>query len=106
MKLTKRQLKRIIREEYSRLKRRGLIKESGPYHGNDSHEDVYMGNPDEEQQFVVNDTYELIQVLRKNDGVKAHNLVSTDGIDPFDLVMDLEDQRKVYLHDDGTLELL
>ena len=27
MKLTKRQLKRIIREEYSRLKRRGLIKE-------------------------------------------------------------------------------
>lgn len=27
MKITKRQLKRIIREEYSRLKRRGLIKE-------------------------------------------------------------------------------
>jgi len=27
MRLTKRQLKRIIREEYSRLKRRGLIKE-------------------------------------------------------------------------------
>ena len=29
MRLTKRQLKRIIREEYSRLKRRGLISESG-----------------------------------------------------------------------------
>lgn len=28
MKLTKRQLKRIIREEYSRLKRRGLIREN------------------------------------------------------------------------------
>ena len=28
MKLTKRQLKRIIREEYSKLKRRGLIRES------------------------------------------------------------------------------
>jgi hypothetical protein len=28
MKITKRQLKRIIREEYSRLKRRGLIKEA------------------------------------------------------------------------------
>ena len=27
MKLTKRQLKKIIREEYSRLKRRGLIRE-------------------------------------------------------------------------------
>lgn len=29
MRLTKRQLKRIIREEYTRLKRRGLIKEMG-----------------------------------------------------------------------------
>jgi hypothetical protein len=29
MRLTKRQLKRIIREEYSRLKRRGLISEMG-----------------------------------------------------------------------------
>ena len=29
MRLTKRQLKRIIREEYSRLKRRGLIQETG-----------------------------------------------------------------------------
>jgi len=28
MKITKRQLKRIIREEYSRLKRRGLLKEA------------------------------------------------------------------------------
>jgi len=28
MKITKRQLKRIIREEYSRLKRRGLIRET------------------------------------------------------------------------------
>ena len=33
MKLSKRQLKRIIREEYSRLKRRGLIKESMPEEG-------------------------------------------------------------------------
>lgn len=32
MRLTKRQLKRIIREEYSRLKRRGLIKESMGMH--------------------------------------------------------------------------
>ena len=29
MRLTKRQLKRIIREEYTRLKRRGLIREAG-----------------------------------------------------------------------------
>ena len=31
MRLTKRQLKRIIREEYSRLKRRGLIREMPEY---------------------------------------------------------------------------
>ena len=30
MRLTKRQLKRIIREEYTRLKRKGLIREMGP----------------------------------------------------------------------------
>ena len=30
MRLSKRQLKRIIREEYSQLKRRGLIKENNP----------------------------------------------------------------------------
>ena len=33
MRLTKRQLKRIIKEEYSRLKRRGLIQESRPIAG-------------------------------------------------------------------------
>jgi len=34
MRLTKRQLKRIIREEYSRLKRRGLIRESAVWQFN------------------------------------------------------------------------
>lgn len=40
MKLSKRQLKRIIREEYSRLKRRGLIRESIPTAGEGSIEDI------------------------------------------------------------------
>ena len=35
MRLTKRQLKTIIREEYSRLKRRGLIVEMGPVSAED-----------------------------------------------------------------------
>ena len=41
MRLTKRQLKRIIREEYTRLKRRGLIREFGyddPSMVEDSHQ--------------------------------------------------------------------
>lgn len=37
MRLTKRQLKRIIREEYSRLKRQGLIHESSSYLSNTGH---------------------------------------------------------------------
>lgn len=43
MKLTKRQLKRIIREEYSRLKRRGLIKESAYDLGSAEFSAVAMG---------------------------------------------------------------
>ena len=40
MRLSKRQLKRIIREEYSKLKRRGLIKEGS--WSDDPIEDAYM----------------------------------------------------------------
>lgn len=40
MRLTKRQLKRIIREEYSRLKRRGLLREMGE---SDHEQDEFLG---------------------------------------------------------------
>jgi len=40
MKITKRQLKRIIREEYSRLKRKGLIREFGADQLADEEEDA------------------------------------------------------------------
>ena len=43
MRLTKRQLKRIIREEYSRLKRRGLITESAVWQMNHD-----MGGPEDQ----------------------------------------------------------
>ena len=44
MRLTKRQLKRIIREEYSRLKRRGLIREMPePRDSNVSRQAMYSG---------------------------------------------------------------
>ena len=39
MKITKSQLKRIIREEYSRLKRQGLIRESGVVTGGSPYAD-------------------------------------------------------------------
>ena len=43
MRLTKRQLKRIIKEEYSRLKRRGLLKESPQWQMNHD-----MGGPEDQ----------------------------------------------------------
>jgi len=49
MRLSKRQLKRIIREEYSRLKRRGLISES-PFAGRGWQLNTGMGGP-EDQSF-------------------------------------------------------
>ena len=45
MKLTKRQLKRIIREEYTRLKRHGLIRESWA----DQPDDLSYGRPKEDK---------------------------------------------------------
>ena len=41
MRLTKKQLKRIIREEYTRLKRRGLIREAGEV---EHDEDEFLAN--------------------------------------------------------------
>lgn len=51
MKITKRQLKRIIREEYTKLKRRGLINESfrdmrGGYGSQRSYQDMEEDNYD------------------------------------------------------------
>ena len=50
MRLSKRQLKRIIREEYSKLKRRGLIKESRRTrrYGRRVLREQWMENPDGE----------------------------------------------------------
>ena len=59
MRITKRQLKRIIREEYTQLKRRGLIKEGlgGGYMINPA-----MGGP-EDQSFAAGTTVLALRVL-------------------------------------------
>lgn len=44
MRLTKRQLKRIIREEYSRLKRRGLIREFEEFDYKGATHHVHVGH--------------------------------------------------------------
>lgn len=46
MRLTKRQLKRIIREEYSRLKRRGLLREYDSDAANQCADELMAAFPD------------------------------------------------------------
>lgn len=61
MRLTKRQLKRIIREEYSRLARRGLIKESmKELYGDIQNEILYIGQ-EQGGELVVQDVIDYLQ---------------------------------------------
>jgi hypothetical protein len=61
MKLSKRQLKRIIREEYSRLKRRGLIKESMKnLYGDIQNEILYIGQ-EQGGELTVQDVVDYLQ---------------------------------------------
>ena len=57
MRLTKRQLKRIIREEYSKLKRRGLIRENlgetGSIIVDYTSEELYGVQDEEEQKEIL-----------------------------------------------------
>tara|TARA_X000000950_G_C13323354_1_gene421539 strand:+ start:66 stop:452 length:387 start_codon:yes stop_codon:yes gene_type:complete len=55
MRLSKRQLKRIIREEYSRLKRRGLIREFGVASGADFAEMSGAGDLEQAVQGILSD---------------------------------------------------
>ena len=70
MKITKRQLKRIIREEYSRLKRKGLIKEYGQQGNwqeeeiNQLMEDWIAANPDASPEETMQEYYRLSGEIR------------------------------------------
>jgi hypothetical protein len=96
MKITKRQLKRIIREEYSRLKRRGLIREAYGQEGQlprdvkeleDRHDDLLsfmngqasspMGS-DEDLEYNIEQVLELEKQL--------HDLRKGYGLPPKDYV--------------------
>jgi len=55
MKITKGHLKRIIREEYSRLKRRGLIREFGVASGADFAEMSGAGEVEQAVQGILSD---------------------------------------------------
>lgn len=63
MRLTKRQLKRIIREEYSRAKRRGILMEFGPVSAEDRAEFEYepAGEHSAEIQKAVSEAKAMLE---------------------------------------------
>lgn len=79
MRLTKGQLKRIIREEYTRLKRQALIKEN---HG-------------------PNGT--ILDLASQPGGVHIDELVSMFGKEVFKTIDELEASGLIYMEDDGTI---
>ena len=79
MRLTKGQLKRIIREEYNRLKRRGLIKES----------------------FGPNGT--ILDLASQPGGVHIDELIEMFGEEVFDTIDRLQEDGLLYMEDDGTV---
>lgn len=68
MRLTKRQLKRIIREEYSRLKNRGLIREFGVASGADFAEMSGAGELEQAVQGILSDC-QLVSQGGKSRGI-------------------------------------
>lgn len=80
MRLTKRQLKRIIREEYSRLKRRGLIGESLSNHPMNAQLSGKIGNRsggtiDQQVRELVNAHYSLDQGYDQEEIADANDTV-------------------------------
>lgn len=78
MRLTKGQLKRIIREEYSRLKRRGLIREFGVASGADFAEMSGAGEVEQAVQGILSDC-QLVSQGGKAKGIyKSRNGFSVE----------------------------
>ena len=65
MRLTKRQLKRIIREEYSRLKRRGLIKESFRDMRHSSSKQRSLEDMENDETMCIDECFDAIPAMMK-----------------------------------------
>ena len=79
MKITKRQLKRIIQEEYSRLKRRGLIREA-------SYDDHQGDGAPGDNRDAATEVLDLIDVF-EDDGLEDDEIVEelhSEGVEAAD----------------------
>jgi len=125
MKITKRQLKRIIREEYSRLKRRGLLRESIDSLPGDLLTKINVlikNNIPQGEQMLVSFGSSFIEYLMSSHGYDAVMEENPD-FDPTELGMDefhsvlskapakakrlamdpaIEEAREIMIEDGGT----
>ena len=116
MRITKGQLKRIIREEYSKLKRQGLIRESSsfdkvsrfrpPGRGINPQEmapstGYYIDDPVEEEAMGSEKT--VIDLAAEPGGIHIDELVEMFGESIFAKIDELENSGLLYMEDDGTV---
>tara|TARA_Y100000034_G_C6543599_1_gene234632 strand:- start:69 stop:440 length:372 start_codon:yes stop_codon:yes gene_type:complete len=108
MRLTKRQLKRIIREEYSRLKRRGLIRE-GRIGYDEEEGNIPRGATDlmdiAKDAFSYGDGDGIIMHWMQTLGVAAHETGEVDEED-FMAIQQYESQFNPNVYDEGLMRQL
>tara|TARA_Y100000593_G_scaffold77717_1_gene143989 strand:- start:3719 stop:4087 length:369 start_codon:yes stop_codon:yes gene_type:complete len=96
MRLTKRQLKRIIREEYTKLKKRGLIRES-MWPVNDAGEEY---DPVVDQEMLGGDLgAEILDLAFRPEGVSLDELNDLYGAAAFDKVDEMCEEGICWLDD-------
>ena len=112
MKITKRQLKRIIKEEYSKLRRQGLIRESMHKKNHFGVEGAYMpmgpgSYYDDEHMGHMEDHHagkeQTIIDLAADGGIHIDELVQMHGESVFAKIDELEEAGLIMMLDDGTI---
>ena len=112
MKITKRQLKRIIKEEYSKLRRQGLIRESMHKKNHFGVEDAYMpmgpgSYYDDEHMGDMKDHHagkeKTIIDLAADGGIHIDELVEMHGEGVFAKIDKLEEAGLIMMLDDGII---
>ena len=111
MKISKSQLRRIIKEEYNKLKRQGLIRESmhkKNHHGSQGaymsmgpggyYSDEYYGDSSGMQSEQT-----IVDLAAESGGIHIEELIEMFGKEVFEKIDELEAAELIKLLDDGTV---
>ncbi len=107
MRITKRQLKRIIKEEYSKLKRQGLIREMNHKKNHFGVEGAYMpmgpGSYYDDEDVSQAPDKTVLDLASEPGGINLDELVEMFGREVFEKIDELEESGLIYVQDDGTV---